>query len=96
MKTIVTDGITYIEPLAGSQEWYWGSDYIHGDLYETEEVYHDHYPVKCNRLVFVHYPDDRIAEPVKGKAASSIFADGTRTRITGKKLLSVIILPGKL
>lgn len=68
MITIATHGIAYIEPLDGSCEWYWGSDYTHGDLYEAEEVYHDRYPVNCNRLVFVHYPDGRVVEPIKGKA----------------------------
>lgn len=67
MITISTHGITYIEPLEGSCEWYWGTDYIHGDLYEAEELYQDHHPVNCNRLVFVHYPDGRVVEPVKGK-----------------------------
>lgn len=67
MITIVTHGITYIEPLDGSCEWYWGTDYIHGDLYEAEEAYYGHYPVDCNRLVFVHYPDGRVVEPMKGK-----------------------------
>ena len=67
MITIVTHGITYIEQLDGSCEWYWGTDYIHGDLYEAEEAYHGHHPVYCNRLVFVHYPDGRVVEPMKGK-----------------------------
>ena len=67
MITIVTHGITYIEQLDGSCEWYWGTDYIHGDLYEAEEAYYGHYPVDCNRLVFVHYPDGRVVEPMKGK-----------------------------
>lgn len=52
MITIATHGIAYIEPLDGSCEWYWGSDYTHGDLYEAEEAYHGHHPVNCNRLVF--------------------------------------------
>ena len=68
MKIIDTHGITYIEPLNGSCEWYWGNDYTHGDLYEAEELYQDHHPVNCNHLVFVHYPDGRVVEPVKGKA----------------------------
>ena len=67
MIKIATHGITYIEPLDGSCEWYWGSDYTHGDLYEAEEAYHGHRPVNCNRLVFVHYPDGRAVEPMKGK-----------------------------
>lgn len=67
MKIIDTQGIGYIEPLDGSIEWYWGSDYAQGDLYEAEELYRDHHAVNCNRLVFVHYPDGRVAEPIKGR-----------------------------
>ena len=66
MEIISTHGVTCIEPLDGSCEWYWGTDYTHGDLYEAEELYRDHHPVNCNRLVFVHYPDGRVVEPVKG------------------------------
>lgn len=68
MKIIDTHHITYIEPLDGSSEWYWGTDYTHGDLYEAEELYRDCHPVCCNRLVFVHYPEGRVVEPVKGTA----------------------------
>lgn len=67
LKIIDTHGITYIEPLDGNCEWYWGTDYTHGDLFEAEELYQDHHPVNCNRLVFVHYPDGHVAEPIKGK-----------------------------
>lgn len=68
MIKIDTHGITYVEPLEGGCEWYWGTDYTHGDLYEAEELYRDHHPVNCNRLVFVHYPDGRVIEPIKGTA----------------------------
>lgn len=68
MMKIDTHGITYIEHLEGSCEWYWGTDYTHGDLYEAEELYRDRHPVNCNRLVFVHYPDGRVVEPIKGRA----------------------------
>ncbi len=68
MKKISANGITYIEPLDGSCEWYWGTDYTHGDLYEAEELYQAHHPVTCNQLVFVHYPNGRVVEPIKGKA----------------------------
>lgn len=67
MKAIATGGITYIEPLTGSREWYWGSDYAMGDLYEAEEVYRDGHPVTSNRLVFVHFPDGRVVEPIVAK-----------------------------
>ena len=66
MKKIAAYGITNIEPLDGSCEWYWGTDYTHGDLYEAEELYQDHHTVTCNHLIFVHYPDGRVIEPVKG------------------------------
>lgn len=67
MKVIPTHGITYIEPLAGSREWYWGSDYASGDLYEAEELYRDGHPVTSNRVIFVHFPDGRVAEPILAK-----------------------------
>lgn len=65
LKIIDTHGIIYIEPLDGSCEWYWGSDYTHGDLYEAEELYQDYHLVNCNRLVFVHYPDGQVVESIK-------------------------------
>ena len=44
-KKINTQGITYIEPLVGCNEWYWGMDYTHGDLYESQylgrPIYYD-------------------------------------------------------
>lgn len=67
MKPIATGGITYIEPLNGSREWYWGCDYATGDLYEAEELYRDGHPVISNRLMFVHYPDGRVVEPILAK-----------------------------
>lgn len=67
LKIIDIHGIAYLEPLDGNSEWYWGTDYAHGDLYEAEELYLDHHPVTCNRLVFVHNPDGRVVEPIRGK-----------------------------
>ncbi len=67
MKTIKTNGITYLEPLGSSQSWYWGEDYTSGDLYEAEELYNSGHPVKKNRLVLVHMPDGTLIEPVKLK-----------------------------
>lgn len=67
MKIIETHGI-WVEPLEGSSKWYWGSDYVQGDLYEAEELFADKHPVICNRLVFVHDPDGHVVEPIKGKA----------------------------
>lgn len=69
MKRIETQGITYIEPLDGSRgAWYWGTDYIHGDLYEAQELFQDGHPVTQNKLLFVHYPDGKAVQPVTGKS----------------------------
>ena len=68
MKRIETQGITYIEPLDGSRgEWYWGTDYASGDLYEAEELFRDGHPVNQNKLIFVHYPDGRAVQPIAAK-----------------------------
>lgn len=67
MKRIETQGITYIETLDGSGEWYWGSDYASGDLYEAEELFRDGHPVSQNKLIFVHYPDGRVIQPIAAK-----------------------------
>lgn len=64
MKEVNTQGITYIEPLTGCSEWYWGTDYIHGDLYEAEEVFRDGHPISRNKLLFVHDPDGTVVQPV--------------------------------
>lgn len=64
MKEVNTQGITYIEPLTGCGEWYWGTDYIHGDLYEAEELFRDGHPISQNKLLFVHDPDGRVVQPV--------------------------------
>lgn len=66
IKKIDTRGIFYIQPLEGSQ-WYWGSDCCHGDLYEAEELFKQGHFVKCNRLIFIHYPEGYVFEPVCGK-----------------------------
>ena len=65
MKTIDLHGITNMEPVRGStNEWYWSTDYIHGDLYEAEELFHMGHPVQSNRLYLIHYPDGTVYEPV--------------------------------
>ena len=64
MKEVNTQGITYIEPLVGCNEWYWGMDYTHGDLYEAEELFRDGHPVSQNKLLLVHDPDGRVVQPV--------------------------------
>lgn len=64
MKHIDADGITFIEPLSGTGEWYYGIGYEHGDLYEAEELYKMGEPVKGRSLVLVHYPDGTVYRPV--------------------------------
>ena len=65
IKTIETDGITYIEPFPGTAgEWYFGMDYEHGDLYEAEELFHDGRIIKGRKLCLVHYPDGQVFFPV--------------------------------
>lgn len=68
MKRIETQGIIYIELLEDSRgEWYWGTDYASGDLYEAEELFRDGHPVSQNKLIFVHYPDGRTVQPIAAK-----------------------------
>lgn len=65
MKSINTQGITYFEQLNGSCKWYWGTDYVHGDLYEAEELFKEKHKVKSNTLLFIRYPDGEVIEPIK-------------------------------
>ena len=60
MKRIITNGITNLEPLTGSNEWYWGADYASGDLYEAEELFRSGHPIRKNRLVLVHRPEGTV------------------------------------
>ena len=69
MKTIDLHGITHMEPVwGGTNEWYWSTDYIHGDLYEAEELFRMGHPVRSNRLYLIHYPDGAVYEPVPAVA----------------------------
>lgn len=68
MKIIKTNGIAYLEHLAENSEWYCGTDYASGDLYEVEEMFLEQGTFKENRLIFVHYPEGRVLEPIKLKA----------------------------
>ena len=72
MKRIVTNGITNLEPLQGSGEWYWGADYASGDLYEAEELFQSGHPVQKNRLVLVHRPEGTVYEPVHTDPGQSL------------------------
>lgn len=62
---IRTGGVQYLEPLRGSGDWYWGSDYTSGDLYEAEELYRSGHPIRKNRLIFIHRGSGRVVEPIQ-------------------------------
>lgn len=66
MKAIDIHGMTNMELVrGGTNEWYWATDYIHGDLYEAEELFRQGHSVRSNRLYLIHYPDGTVYEPVK-------------------------------
>ncbi len=66
MKVIDIHGMTNMELVrGGTNEWYWATDYIHGDLYESEELFRQGHSVRSNRLYLIHYPDGKVYEPVK-------------------------------
>ena len=67
MKIIETNGITYLEKFDCCSEWYWGTNYTNGDLYEAEEIYLSGKQIEPNRLIFVRYPDGKIFEPIKAE-----------------------------
>ena len=64
MKRIVTNGITNLESLDGSSEWYWGADYASNDLYEAEELFRSGHAVDKNRLILIHRLEGKVYEPV--------------------------------
>ena len=64
MKRIITNGITNLEPLAGSSEWYWGTDYASGDLHEAEDAFRSGHPIRKSQLLLVHSPEGKVYEPV--------------------------------
>lgn len=88
-KKIDTHGINCIEPVPGSRgpEWYWGSDFASGDLYEAEELFRGRHPVRGNRLVFVRCPEGRVVEPIAGREGRyfgrPIFWDGKAVHPAG-------------
>ena len=55
MKTIETNGITYLSLVPGATgDWYYGMDQESGDLYEAEEQFKNGFPVKGRKLCLVH------------------------------------------
>ena len=67
MNIIETNGITYLEEFDCCSEWYWGTNYTSGDLYEAEEIFLSGKRFEPNRLIFVHYPDGTVFEPIAAK-----------------------------
>ena len=64
MKTIHTDGITYIEPVPeGTPDWYYGLSSDQGDLYEAEEIFLAEGTVRGNEVCLIHYPDGEVFRP---------------------------------
>ena len=80
MKTIRTDGITFIDLLPGTDEWYYGLDFPQGDLYEAEEIFRSGRPVEGRDLVLIHYPDGEVFRPVEKAAGeyseAPVYQDG--------------------
>lgn len=90
IKEVNTQGITYIEPLTGCSEWYWGTDYIHGDLYEAEELFRDGHPISRNKLLFVHNPDGRVVQPVAAQDGQYL---GNPTYYDGRIAILMVDFP---
>lgn len=80
MKKISTNGITFLERLDDSENIYFGTETLSGDLYEAEELFRKGKTVSPNRLVFVKYPEGAVTEPVKAAKGQylgdPIFFDG--------------------
>ena len=65
MRIVDIHGMTNMELIrGGTDEWYWATDYIHGNLYEAEELFHQGHSVQSNRLCLIHYPDGTVHGPV--------------------------------
>ena len=80
VKKISTNGIKYLAPLTGSPDWYWGTDYTDGDLYEAEELWQNGHRIRQNRVILVRRDTGEVIEPVRAKPGQYFgqagFADG--------------------
>ena len=71
MKTIRTDGISWLAPvLGGTSEWYCAISRKQGDLYEAEEIFRSGRPLEGNRLCLIHYPEGTVYRPVSPKVGT--------------------------
>ncbi len=80
MKSIETNGITYIEAVPGGKgEWYYGLSFEHGDLYEAEEIFRSGRQVEGRSLILIHYPDGTVYRPIEKRAGeyseAPVFSD---------------------
>lgn len=51
MKRVIINGITCLEPLPGSGQWYWGTDDTDGVQWEAEERFLNRYSIRQNRFL---------------------------------------------
>ncbi|MBR2540899.1 MAG: hypothetical protein IKE85_08790 [Mogibacterium sp.] len=82
MKTIDTGGISYIDLIPyGTEEWYYGISYEHGDLYEAEELFKEGRVIEGRNLCLIHYPDGKVYRPVPKQPgvypAEPVYYDGS-------------------
>lgn len=59
MKQIDLNGITNLQPVCGTHEWYWSMDYTGGDLYEAQELFQKG-DINSSHLYIIHYPDGKV------------------------------------
>ena len=90
MKRIITNGITNLEPLPGSSEWYWGTDYASGDVHEAEDTFHSGHLIRKNRLLLVHRPEGKVYEPVSPESGQYL---GRPAYHDGQVLLLLVDFP---
>ena len=80
MKEINVSGITYLNQIEGTDQWYYGLDYLSGDLYEAEEIFKLGREVQGSHLYLIHYPSGETYNPVPLKPFSSlgspVYSDG--------------------
>ena len=80
VKAIPTGGIRYLYPLTGSPDWYWGTDYTDGDLYEAEELWQAGHRIRQNRVILVQRETGAVLEPIQAQPGQYFgqpgFADG--------------------
>ena len=66
MKQLHIKDATFLHPVPGLEHtWYYALNYVHGDLYEAEEVFRAGEPVEGRSLYLVRYPDGTVFQPVQ-------------------------------